>query len=44
MSRVIRVITQADINRINKAIEPKIKQYKLERVKSWESSKDIWVK
>lgn len=43
VSRVIRVITQADINRINRAIEPKIKQNKLERVKSWEASKDIWV-
>ena len=34
VSRVISVITQADINRINRAIEPKIKQNKLERVKS----------
>ena len=43
VSRVICVITQADINKINRAIEPKIKQNKLERVKSWEASKDIWV-
>lgn len=43
-SKVITVLTDNDINEINKIIEPKIQQNRLERQESWEIGAKVKVK
>lgn len=42
-ARVVRTVSKAQIDKINKSLEPLLEQNAIERKLSWEASRNIWI-